>query len=525
MSPADTAVLLLFDALDRTAANPLASHCWINLMTHTRALTDPVLLQQLIAQVSARMPESGLAGFYRNIYLDIATGDFRYAGQAAAILADVQPRDQDRLAAFLNLCWQRSLLYAFDRPSFVRNLHTMGVPALTRLVGYPAHLAPACATVSARLAQPLRRVALIAPTLRSPQHPPTRMALDQAEVLALSGIAVSIFSCQEALVPDWGHLLGGAADNQPSLGQELEECRAVASTHSQLTVSDHRYSLMRRWHDMLPAIEAAQPDVVMLVGLHSGLIDCLYQRYPVLGLATNSVAPFAPTDVWLTAQPALHGEVGDYWQSGQPASLAMYHPFRAHRRQCGAAVERRTLAVPEDAVLMISVGNRLADQIDSRWAARMGALLAAHPQLHWLLLGGRGQLPPALEPYAQQRIHSLAHAENVMELMASCDIYLNPPMMGGGLSVSEAMSLGLPVVSMADSDGGDKLGSAAMLNEDAYFAQLQQWIADRPARVAAGKALRQYFSQTIDLAHSGPSLLAACEQARQRFMLRCASPE
>ena len=57
-------------------------------MTHTRALTDPVLLQQLIAQVHARMPESGLAGFYRNIYLDIATGDFRYTGQAAAILAE-----------------------------------------------------------------------------------------------------------------------------------------------------------------------------------------------------------------------------------------------------------------------------------------------------------------------------------------------------------------------------------------------------------------------------------------------------
>lgn len=514
--------MLLSDALDRTVANPASSHCWMNLMAQTRALTAAAVLDQLIAQVLARIPASGLGGFYRAAYLDIVTGDFRYAGQAAALLASLQPRDQDRLTAYLHFSLQRALLYAADRPGLVRNLQDMGVPSLTRLTGYPADAAAAVAA-PVTPAGPLRHVALVAPTLLSPRHPPTRMVLDQAEVLARAGVAVSIFSCQETVVPDAASLLGQGGD-LPGRSVELHEWLAAAGPQIKVTVSDQRYSLMRRWHGMLPLIEAARPDLVMLVGLHSGLIADLYQRYPVLGLATNSVAPLSPTDVWLTAQSALQGVVGDFWHAGMPASAAFYHPFRARRRPCGPAVARHTLAVPDDAVLMISIGNRLAEQIDGRWAQRMGEVLQAHPQLHWLLLGGRGQLPPALASCAAGRVHGMAHTEQAMELMASADIYLNPPMMGGGLSVSEAMSLGLPVLSMADCDGGDKLGGAAVQDEEAYFAQLALWLTDPSARAVAGAALRQHFTQAIDLAASASSLLAACEQARQRYARRRAAP-
>jgi len=524
MTQADEALLLLSDALDRTVANPASSHCWMHLTAQTRAVTVAGVLEQLIAQVQARIPDSGLGGFYRAAYLDIVTGDFRYAGQAAALLANLQPRDQDRLTAFLHFSLQRALLYAADRPGLVRNLHAMGVPSLTRLTGYPADIAAAAVTVPAPPAGPLRRVALLAPTLLSPRHPPTRMVLDQAEVLARAGVAVGIFSCQETVLPDAAYLLGQGGD-LPGRAVELHEWLAAAGPQIKVTVSDQRYSLMRRWQGMLPLIEAARPDLVMLVGLHSGLSAYLYQRYPVLGLATNSVAPLVPTDVWLTAQPALQGVVGDFWRAGMPASAAFYHPFRARRRPCGPAVARHTLAVPEGAVLMISIGNRLAEQLDARWAQRMGALLAAHPQVHWLLLGGRGQLPPALAAYAAGRVHCMAHTDAAMELMASADIYLNPPTMGGGLSVSEAMSLGLPVLSMADSDGGDKLGGAAVQDEDAYFAQLAEWLNDPSARAVAGAALRQHFAQALDLAASAPSLLAACALAQHRYAQRRAAAQ
>lgn len=520
--PADDATLLLLDALDRTMAHPAGGHCWINLMAQTQALalTNPAALVEVAGFVRSRLPDSGLPGFYRAAYLDIISADLGQAAQAVAHLAHLQPRDQDRMAAYFHVCWQRALLRAADRPEFERNLRSMGTQTLTRMIGFPATGLMVTRSPSANV---IRRVAIVGPLLLSPRHPPTRMLLDLATVLARCGMEVKIYSSQEAIVPDSAHLLGQSAISVAGT-VDIDACREVLAQNVAITVSDHRYSLMRRWHDMLRLIDSESPDLVILVGLHSGLIDNLYQRYPVLGLATNSVAPLAATDVWLTAQPALHGTVSDYWQSGQPASQAYYHPFRARRRACAAAIPRQTLGIPEDALLLISVGNRLPDLIKGPWAARMGALMQRWPQLHWLLLGGHGQLPPALNGLAAGRLHTRAHAEQVMEIMAGCDIYLNPPMMGGGLSVSEAMSLGLPVASLAHSDGGDKLGGMAAPDEDAYFTQLEQWIVDPAARAAAGASLRRHFDSAIDLAQSGPSLLAACELARQRFLQRCTAP-
>ncbi|MFA9217549.1 MAG: glycosyltransferase, partial [Sphingomonadaceae bacterium] len=450
------AALLLDDALQRTSVNPTASHCWLNLMAQTRALSDGEQLAQLIAAVQARLPAHGLAGFYRAMFLDLASGELQHLGTAAALLATLEPCDQDRLAAFFHFAWQRGLLYARDRPTFVRHLYSMGLPALATRMGYPATVTPPL-----RRPGPLRRVLLVAPELLSPHHPPTRMLLEQAEVLAQAGVEVSLLACQETMLPDFIHLLGqgsSIASRQAELGPWLE--RAAPGT--QLLIADPRYSLMRRWHDMLDQIAAIEPDLVLFVGLHSGLINDLYQRYPVLGLATNSMAPLVPTDVWLTAQPALHGSEGDVWQLGQPPSLAYYHPFRARRRPCGAPAQRVDLGIPDAALLMISIGNQLATQIDGPWAARMGALMDAEPQLHWLLLGGSGAAPAALAAHAPGRVHALGHASNAQELIAMSDVYLNPPMMGGGLSVSEAMALGLPVLSLHECDGGDKLGSAAV---------------------------------------------------------------
>jgi hypothetical protein len=516
MLPVDGSALMLSDALDRTAVNPTGSHCWLNLIAQTRAVTEATLLEQAIVAVKARIPDEGLAGFYRSLYLDLASGDFRHLGRAAALLTTLAPRDQDRLVSFFRFGWQRALLYAKDRPSFIRLLHVMGLPALAPLIGYPA----APASRGARPSGALARVALVAPELLSPRHPPTRMLLEQAEVLIQNGIAVSLFACQESMGPDFAHLLGQGAGGA-ILDTDIDEWMARAPAGTGLSIASPRFSLMRRWYEMLPQIEAAQPDLVLVVGLHSGLIANLYARYPVLGLATNSMAPLVPTDVWLTAQPALDGVEGDYWRTGQPASRAWYHPFRARRRDCGAAVARSSLSIPDDAVLMISVGNMLAEQIDPAWAERMGAILAAHPQLHWLLLGGAGQLPPALAPHALGRVHCIAHSNNAMALMAMSDIYLQPPVMGGGLSVSEAMSLGLPVLSLADCDGGDKLGPAAAADAAHYFALLERWIADPAARASAGAALRQHFAQHIDLDASGPSLLGACRLAQQRYLRRC----
>lgn len=515
-------LLLLSDAIDRVIANPTAAHCWLNLMTQARAVTQAETLGEAARLLAAAVPDQGLPGYYLAGFLDMATGESRHVARAVACLEQIAPRDLDRHLAFFHVACQRALLYAPGREGLRRRLLEGHVPALAAAIA---------ADVATRLPLPPRnrvvtrtggiaRVAILAPVLAHVQHPPTQMALHQAQVLMREGVAVRLFTCQESHIPDQLALVGTGA-SIPGDAMQLDQwCEENGvPVHG----ADPRFSILRRYRDMLQAIGAFDPDVVLLVGLHSGLIGSLFPDYPVLGLGSNSIAPMAATDVWLTAHAELDGSVAATWDDAFPASLARHHSYRLWRKPLKHAFSRASLGLADDALVLISVGNQLDQHIAGAWAARMAALLQERASLTWLLVGGSGAMPAALAQLPADRLRVLAHVPEGWEITARCDVYVNPPMMGGGFAVAEAMSLGIPVVSFAGSDGGDKVAARAVDGIDAYFARLTVLLDDGALRRREGETMRAHFDTILDLARSGPGLLEACAQAEARYALRVKS--
>lgn len=520
MTSSDQQHLMLSDALDRVAANPTASHLWLNLTKLMRGISSSELLANVVRAITVMVPDHGLAGFYRASALDLATGEPALLPQACACLQALAPADLDRCTAFFDLSWQRALIYADGRAAFRQRLKDIGLPELSLLIGrqLTRHSATQARSPNAAI-PPLRRVALIAPHLATPAHPPTLMALDQARTLLQQGVEVNLFSCQEGLVPDISHLLGTGAGNQ-DLQTDLQAWLATVDAHVRVHLSDPALSLRRRWLGMLEQIDAFAPDLVLFVGLHSGLVSALYQRYPVLGLSTNSIAPLVPTDAWLTAQAELAGKVSRPWSEQFPDSMACHHPFRVRRKTVGEALTRDSLGLEDDALLLMSIGAHLDLKINGAWAQRMCAAMERHPKLVWMLLGGEGKLPPALARLAPGRVRLQKYTPQSIRWLAASDLYIHPPIMGGGFSVAEAMSLGIPTLALADSDGGDKAGGHAVTSLDDYFTQLDALAGDAALRQERGQRMRTYFDSTLDLAASGPSLLAACQTAMRRHRLR-----
>jgi hypothetical protein len=526
MTSSDQQHLMLSDALDRVAANPSASHLWLNLTKLMRGISSSELLANVVRAITAMVPDHGLAGFYRASALDLATGEPALLPQACACLQALAPTDLDRCTAFFDLSWQRALLYTDGRAAFRQRLKDIGLPELSLLIGrqltrYGATQARPL-DASTTTIPPLRRVALIAPHLATPAHPPTLMALDQARTLLQQGVEVNLFSCQEGVVPDISHLLGTGAGNQ-QLPTDLQAWLGTVDAHVRVHLSDTAVSLPRRWLGMLQQVDAFAPDLVLFVGLHSGLVSALYQRYPVLGLSTNSIAPIVPTDAWLTAQVELADKLSRPWSDEFPESMACHHPFRVRRKDPGEALPRASLGLADDATLLISMGAQLQLKIDGEWAKRMCAAMERHPKLVWLLLGGDGKLPPALAGLAPGRVLLQKYTTQSMRWLAASDLYIHPPIMGGGFSVAEAMSLGIPTLALADSDGGDKAGGHAVASLDDYFAQLDALAGDAALRRERGQQMRTHFDTTLDLAASGPSLMAACQTAQRRHRLRITS--
>ncbi len=515
---AEEHLLLLSDAIDRTAANPTASHCWLHLMTQVRGISRSDVLDDVLRALQSLIPDQGLSGFYLATFLDIATGDTKFLAKAVGFLRTITPQDPDRLAAFFHIAWQRALLYSSNRLAFTHNLNEMDLPDLSILIG--DHLVKHVAVrPRARPIQQVKKVAIIAPQLINPRHPPTQMALDQAATLIQNHIEVSLFSCQETVGPDFVHLVGTGANN-PSQDTNLAAWVKSVGIEPEIHTSDRRFSLMRRWLDMSNSIAVFDPDLVLFVGLHSGLMSSLYKNYPVLGLGTNSISPMVPTDVWLTAQASLANTISQPWCGRYPESQAWYHPYRVRRKVASGVFPWDGLGLNQGAIVLASIGGYLDVSINGVWAERMCALMDKHSELVWIIAGGEGILPSALEKLPQDRLRLIPYTSQVLNLLGSSHIYLNPPAMGGGFAVAEAMSFGLPVLSFAESDGGDKVGGAAIAGMDEYFDRLEALIKDPDLRIKIGREMQERFNSALDLDLAGPSLLAACKLAVERYNQR-----
>lgn len=505
--------LRLWDALSRVLVNPTAHPTWRALLAAYEAFADPEALDALAREA----PGDGVAGFLRATFLAGLPGGEGHIAEAGRLVREIQPIDIDRLMAFAIFEWGRAVSSVGDRAGFVARLCDAGLPEVMALAGET--LCRRAPPLASRDVRQVRKVAVVAPYLGKANHTPTMLALQQAGLLLEAGLEVEIFSAQELLMAWMPDYLGnqGRVSVEPPL---LEELAGLAPPGLTIRLADPDFSLTQRWRDLLVEIERFDPDLVLFVGLFSPLVEPLYRARPVLGLGVHSVAPMAPIDAWLASDPALTGRETSPWGTALPPAWGVHHPYRISLKPTGTPLIRAQIEATDDDLVMVTVGARLSEEIAGEWARRMVALLRERPDLVWVLVGGAGACPPVLKDAPPQCLRFVPHQDDVRRVLRCCDLYLNPPRMGGGFSVAEAMAEGLAVVALNDADGGDKLGEEADASLDDYFARLNTFLADRDARLAQGGRLRERFSQTLDLAQSGSSLLAACDVALGRYRRR-----
>ncbi len=516
-TPTITSVLLI-DALNRTLKNPGASQRWHALLELYCQETRDDLKAKVRASLEAGVPRQGVPGFLRTTFLYEVTGDVSYLADAGELLLSIEPFDPDRLMAFAVYIWGVFISKGGDRARFVEVLRMMRIPELAGRMGQ-AFAERAKTAFAPRQVTTIRKVALVASYIGQDSHAPTPLALQHAKLLQDLGYEVTLFSAQELRIPDMGEYFGNSA-HLTTFAPDYAKLRKNVPDGIAVTLSDERFSLPRRWDDLLISVAKFDPDLVMFVGLNSPFLSALHRARPVLGLCVHAVQPMAPCDVWLTADQTQAGVAGDMWAPSAPAALGHYHPFRVKLKPHGAELARSELELHESGIVLLSVGARLRLEIDGEWAVRMVELLQRHPDVQWLLVGGVAARPAALLDLPDEQVLTLPYREDIRSVMRTADIYVNPPRVGGGFSVAEAMAEGLAVTALRNSDGGDKIGAAAAADIDAYFADLDALITDARLRRSRGEAMRTLFAQTLDLDNSSASLRQACELSVAQYHRR-----
>jgi glycosyltransferase involved in cell wall biosynthesis len=501
----------LQDLLEQCLAEPQCAPLWHSLFQVWDQTIDQVERLKIVERLAALEMADPRADVLRLTFLSRATGDRRFAGAAASRTLDVKPFNPDRVAAIAAFYSILPLGTQSGRDTFAAALTEARLPDLVNRLGLEAEaLLPA--GLSRRPPADVRKIAVVSPHLGNRFHTPSTLAMNQCELLVRAGRSVEWYSCQEQLV------LGMALFHGGSINLDLAQPDGPAWTRLQpagvtMKISDSRFSLRLRWREMLGEIAKFDPDLVLFVGMYSPLAAALYKVRPVVGLCSNGVPPMSPVDVWLCSEEAMAGRRLPVWEGRFPPPLAHFHPHRVKSLKGPFELTRAQLGLPEDALVWVTAGFRLETEIGGPWAARMAKALTEHAGAVWLLVGGNGKVPKALQQLPQGKVHALATRPDFAAVLSLCDIFVNPPRMGGGFSVAEAMAANLPVLAFAGSDGGDKVGEWALADIDAYMERLAALVADPALRAQMGQALRERFAARFDFYASGPNLIGACELA------------
>ncbi len=486
---------------------------WHQLSKRLQNYEDKKQLLNHLNQKSFSNPD---AEILRLTFLSDWTDQINLAGQASLIALQKDVPCIDQLASFAAL-YSIQAVSKSNKNEFISHLLTTRVPELlSKLRNLSNQFIPE--SLKPRFTNKIKKIVMIMPCIGGPMHTPTVLALNYLKILASLGFIVKVISALEIYPKDPFAYHGTSRCVNP-IDINIPYLKKSLIGECSIDISTAKVSLEERFKKHLLSIAKFDPDVVFLIGNYSTLANILYSYRPSLILPTNSIIPLIPSDVVLSTQNSPSLNIQDNNQFSSPT--LHYHPYKIFSPSVDKELTKPDMGIFEDATVLVTIGYRLHREITGQWLNSIISLIKQNPNLRWLIIGLEDRnLIPALTEIGSQVI-VLGHQDNVGNILSLCDIYINPPRMGGGFSIIEAMALKKPVVSFSNSDGGAKVGEFSVATLNQYCDFLDNLIQNTDLREKIGAQLKKRFHELYDLNNSKSSLkdalILAQELGRKRF--------
>jgi hypothetical protein len=246
---------------------------------------------------------------------------------------------------------------------------------------------------------------------------------------------------------------------------------------------------------------------------------------PTVMFVCGDEAPVQYADVyWYFHQPDY---VAERWaRRGAPQSFIKNYVF-SHSGPTliegrPAPRKRPPLGWNENNFIMATVGNRLGIDLDEAFVNGIEAVLSAHPECVWLVVGA---LPEHLiyafeQGFGFQFRHILFEAE-LSELMTVVDVFANPFRSGGGNSANMALRAGSVVITLSEGDVASLVPAEhRAIDRGDYFCNLMKLVEDQREIYSWREKQKQYFGRHSDQAEFLESLRTMTSLAYERFLAR-----
>ncbi len=216
-------------------------------------------------------------------------------------------------------------------------------------------------------------------------------------------------------------------------------------------------SILRRErvHSIVKAIKEFNPEVIFTTSEISLARQILTPYYPIVYLSQGISYFSSFADVYLFRdQDGVKKENEkynllniDHVHNFEPG----FNPPKPYKN-----VSREDLNLTEEDFVLITVGNRLDNDMDEKYMDLIYSFLLKKSNVKWLIVGSAklSYLEKNYQNLLNDKIIRIQYEDDLAALYRICDVFINPDRIGGGFSIAIAMSQSLPVVTMRKSSAG-----------------------------------------------------------------------
>lgn len=315
----------------------------------------------------------------------------------------------------------------------------------------------------------------------SDEHGPTKTVLDRARVLRKKlKKNVMIINTAEYMGGEPIGLYNALCASYDDSKSTLEAVEYMGESYPFIQF-DNNMPNIYNCRELFEFVKKYKPGMIVNIGGSSLIADGCSKMVPVLNVNT---VPSGITRTKATMQVSGN-KVSDEAEKllrklGKSKEDVLIGRFTSSLKKQEKHFTREQLGIPKDKIALAVVGARLTREMDEEFRKMLHPVLSAGAVLVIVgLLDTYEQLCENDSVFRNNTVY-LGFQTDVLAVLECCDIYVNPKRIGGGTSVIEAMSKGLPAVSVNFGDVALGAGETFCVED---YAQMQKvlirYITDR----------------------------------------------
>lgn len=213
--------------------------------------------------------------------------------------------------------------------------------------------------------------------------------------------------------------------------------------------------------ELISFVQAIKPASIVLVGGTSLIAGLLNEFVPVITVGTiQSGLAMTLADYQVIDQNMLEKSYALLERMGKSGEHIIPGKFTFSLKPQTQTITRASIGIEDDAFALAVVGGRLKEEISDEFLCMLEQCVEKTPENKTLQVGIVGGCADFAEkmsrhPALTGHVVNVGFAKDILSVVEQFDLYVNPIRRGGGTSVVEAMSKGLPVVTV---DYGDVAG-------------------------------------------------------------------